>query len=85
MNVSENVALLEKYAYYEGTELGEYWSNLVSLYDRVDMMTEDFQRAVELEIFDQAKFARENFRLVTRTRSETSTRTITELLFQDEE
>lgn len=74
-NLEESIELLAEFGQYEGTELGELWDSLLTLYCRRDYLGEDSKLTpvLEAEIISQATWAKQNLELVEKTETYTKT------------
>lgn len=74
---SHQIYELEKYADLDGSELGEYCIALISVYNRRDYASPEFETLLDEELSRQLTYFKENCEIVERT--ETFTRKIRDL------
>lgn len=78
-NIDKVIEELYEASLLEGSELGDYWSTIISLYEyNTAGMSESLKQTLKKEILDQYEYYKENF--IIETREETYTRTIRELV-----
>lgn len=63
-DIYEALEKLEACREYEGSELGEMWGDLISLYHDGDYVSKNLRKALTKEIIDQANWLEKNMELV---------------------
>ncbi len=71
-DIEEMAAILDDLAFYEGTEVGETWRSMYSLWVNYPYISETLKKALASEITTQYNFYKENYELKETTVTHTT-------------